>query len=354
MLIINQNNTDFKCLQKIQNFFQNILKNYIIGFIIYLYIIKSINKSRGVMKTNNSIKRIMSVLLAIALIALSFTSCGKRNKTADADAQADSSQVSSQSEETSQSSEDTSTAAETTTTAPSTTTSTTAATSAQGDQTQQTQKKWVRELTQFKGKKLIAITFDDGPADEESTGLLLDNLDKYNARVTFFVVGNRVAKYSSMLKREYEMGNQIGSHSYTHANLAKLSEDEIKDQIDKTNEAVKAVIGIEPNCMRPPYGSQNDTVKSTVKMPLITWSIDTLDWKNKNAETVCSNITEKAFDGAVVLLHDLYPTSVEGALNAMEILKEDGYAFVTIDELAQLRGVELKESKVYYNFKPEG
>ncbi|MBQ7595151.1 MAG: polysaccharide deacetylase family protein, partial [Clostridia bacterium] len=240
-----------------------------------------------------------------------------------------------------------STTAEPTTAAP---VSTTAELSEQDQESGQ--KHSTRDLSQFKGKKLIAITFDDGPAGADSTGKLLDNLDKYNARVTFFVVGNRVANYASTLKREYEMGNQIGSHSYTHANLAKLSEQKIKDEISKTDSAIKKVIGVEPDCMRPPYGSINDTVKKVVGKHIITWSIDTLDWKYKNAETVCNNIVNKAFDGAIVLLHDLYPTSVEGALKAMKILQEKGYAFVTVDELAELRGVKMSNSKVYNNFKP--
>ena len=87
-------------------------------------------------------------------------------------------------------------------------------------------------------------------------------------------------------------------------------------------------------------------------MHIITWSIDTLDWKNKNADTVCNNIVSKAFDGAIVLLHDLYPTSVDGALKAMEILKDQGYAFVTVEEMAKLRGVEMNNTAVYNNFKP--
>lgn len=302
-------------------------------------------------------KRFLSVLLIIILITLSFTSCGFKHKAADADAETESqSETETTAETTSETTvpETTSTTEATTaTTTTATTTTTTTAAAKPADEEKQGQQKWIRDYSEFKGKKLIAITFDDGPAGDESTGKLLDNLDKYNARVTFFVVGNRVAKYASMLKREYEMGNQIGNHSYSHPNLTKLSESEIKSQIAKTNDEIKKVIGIKPTCMRPPYGSMNASVKSSVGMPLITWSIDTLDWKRKDAQAVSDHIIEKAYDGAVVLLHDLYPTSVEGALSAMETLKDEGYAFVTIDELAKFRGVKMAESKVYYSFKPE-
>ena len=305
------------------------------------------------MKDKKSSKRIISALLIIALIALSFTACGLKKNSSDADAQTQQSDTASQSSSTDKS-EDVTDGSSTSASSTSASSESTAPKSTQGNseaQPQQTGK--TRDLSTFKDKKLIAITFDDGPAGAESTGKLLDNLDKYNARVTFFVVGNRVANHASILKREYEMGNQVASHSFTHANLAKLSESGIKDELDKTNEAIKKVIGVEPTCIRPPYGSLNDTVKKAANMHIITWSIDTLDWKNKNADTVCNNIVSKAFDGAIVLLHDLYPTSVDGALKAMEILKDQGYAFVTVEEMAKLRGVEMNNTSVYNNFKPQ-
>ena len=306
------------------------------------------------MKSKKSSKKIISVLLVLSLIVMSFTACSLKKNSSDADAETKQADTTSQSSSSSESSEEST--SESTTSAPSSTSASTEATSVKttesSSEAQPKQTGKTRDLSSFKGKKLIAITFDDGPAGAASTGKLLDNLDKYNARVTFFVVGNRVANHASILKREYEMGNQVASHSFTHANLAKLSESGIKDELDKTNEAIKKVIGVEPTCIRPPYGSLNDTVKKAANMHIITWSIDTLDWKNKNADTVCNNIVSKAFDGAIVLLHDLYPTSVDGALKAMEILKDQGYAFVTVEEMAKLRGVEMNNTAVYNNFKP--
>ena len=305
------------------------------------------------MKSKKSSKKIISVLLVLALIVMSFTACNLKKNSSDADAETKQADTASQSSST-DGSEDVTDGSSTSASSTSASSESTAPKSTQGNseaQPQQTGK--TRDLSSFKDKKLIAITFDDGPAGAASTGKLLDNLDKYDARVTFFVVGNRVANYASTLKREYEMGNQVASHSYTHANLAKLSASGIKDELDKTNAAIKKIIGVEPTCVRPPYGSINDTVKKTANMHIITWSIDTLDWKNKNADTVCNNIVSKAFDGAIVLLHDLYPTSVDGALKAMNILKDQGYAFVTVEEMAKLRGVEMNNTKVYNNFKPE-
>lgn len=202
-------------------------------------------------------------------------------------------------------------------------------------------------LNEIKGnKKLIAFTFDDGPTNNY-TNKLLSSLDKYNARVTFFVVGDRVSKYSKTLKRAYDMGNEIGSHTYNHKNLAELKPEELEKQIEKTNQAVKSVIGVTPGLMRPPYGSYDDKVKTAAKVPVIMWSLDTLDWKNRDKNKICENIVKNAHDGSIVLMHDLYETTVDGAIMAMDKLQHEGYAFVTVSELAQLKGKTLEPGKVY-------
>ena len=207
-----------------------------------------------------------------------------------------------------------------------------------------------RDLSDFKDKKLIAFTFDDGPS-KKNTSKLLDKLDCYHARVTFFVVGNRVKSNKDVLKRAFSMGNQIGNHTYSHANLTKISSDKVISEINNTNNAVKSVIGISPSLVRPPYGSINDEVNDLIDMKVILWNVDTLDWKYKNAERVKDEIMENAKDGAIILLHDLYESSVDGALLAMEELVKDGYAFVTIDEMAKLKGVKLNSNKVYRYIK---
>ncbi len=211
-----------------------------------------------------------------------------------------------------------------------------------------------RDIEQFRGKKLLAITFDDGPYTPVTMSLL-NRLDKYNARVTFFVLGSRLDEnrsYRETMKRAYDMGNQIASHTYSHSTLTKLTPAQLRTEIDKANASVKNVIGVEPDAIRPPYGATNSTVEEAMKKHIIMWSIDTLDWKSRNAESVCNNMVNSAFDGGIVLLHDLYQTSVDGAVKAMEILQKQGYAFVTVDELAQLRGVQMDTSTKYFQFKP--
>ena len=204
-----------------------------------------------------------------------------------------------------------------------------------------------RNIEEFKNKKLIAFTFDDGPS-YIGTNKLLDNLDKYNARVTFFVLGSRVNEHKITLKRAHEMGNLIGSHTYNHLNLLNLDNYSITNEIKNTNEVIKEVINEEPVFLRPPYGNTNQNIKNISNMYTILWNLDTEDWKYKNAEKISNYIVDNAKDGSIVLLHDLYETSVDGALLAMEKLEKEGYAFVTIDELAKLKNIELKKEKSYY------
>lgn len=204
-----------------------------------------------------------------------------------------------------------------------------------------------RNIKEFSNKKLIAFTFDDGPS-YIGTNKLLDNLDKYNARVTFFVLGNRVNDYKDTLKRAHDMGNLIGSHTYSHSNLLKLDNYSITEEIKKTNAAIKSITNHDTLYLRPPYGNTNSNIKELSNMYTVLWDLDTEDWKYKDANKISNYIVNNAHDGAIVLLHDLYETSVDGALLAMSILEKEGYAFVTIEEMAELKGVQLDKGKSYF------
>lgn len=207
-----------------------------------------------------------------------------------------------------------------------------------------------RNLKEFSNKKLIAFTFDDGPS-YIGTNKLLDNLDKYNARVTFFVLGSRVENYKDTLTKAYKMGNTIGNHTYSHSNLLKLDNYSVMDEIKKTNETIKNIIGSETIYLRPPYGSINSDIKNISNMYTILWDLDTEDWKNKDKDRIADYIVSNAHDGSIVLLHDLYETSVDGALLAMERLEKEGYAFVTIDEMIKIKDIQLDINKNYYQIK---
>lgn len=206
-----------------------------------------------------------------------------------------------------------------------------------------------RDSSKYKNKKLIAFTFDDGPSSI-TTNHLLDGLKQYDAKVTFFVLGNRVETNQAILKRAYQEGHEIGSHTYNHRNLLLLNNYARIQEIKETNQAIENIIGIKPTLLRPPYGNINEETKKISNMHIIEWGIDTLDWKTKDKELIAKEIVDNAYDGAIVLLHDIYEPSVEGALLAMERLKQEGYAFVTISEMAQLKNIELDYTTLYHRF----
>ncbi len=211
----------------------------------------------------------------------------------------------------------------------------------------------VRDASYFAGKKLICFTYDDGPAGKY-TQRLLDGLKARNAKVTFFMVGNRVKKNASLVRRMKDEGHSIGQHSYSHANLKKLSTtdpNKAKNEIYLANDAIKSIIGSNPLYIRPPYGAYNSTVLSYADMVFVNWSIDPLDWKYRNADTVYKNIISKAYDGAIVLVHDIHPTSVDGSLRAIDYLMKNGYAIVSLDEMAQIRGLNLQTHHLYNSFR---
>lgn len=200
-----------------------------------------------------------------------------------------------------------------------------------------------------KKTKYIAFTFDDGPGIY--TDKLLDSLEKYHSQATFFVLGNRVSSFKNELKREHALGMEIGSHTYSHKNLKTISSSSVKSEISKTNSAVSKVIGEKPTVLRPPYGNYNKTVSKTAGVPMIYWTVDTLDWKYKNTKRVCNTILKNAGDSEIVLLHDIHETSVNGFIKALPKLRKKGYELVTVSELYQIKGKQLKKGVMYYSPK---
>lgn len=184
--------------------------------------------------------------------------------------------------------------------------------------------------------KMVALTYDDGPS--QYTSAILDTLGQYGSVATFFVLGQRVSDFSDTIKRTYEMGCEIGNHTYSHQILTRVGVSSIQDQIASTNAAVQAVTGVSPVVMRPPGGGYNEMVKSTVGMPLILWSIDTLDWKTRNAHSTQAAVLDHVKDGDIVLMHDLYSQTAEASKIIIPELVHRGYQLVTISELADCRG----------------
>ena len=145
------------------------------------------------------------------------------------------------------------------------------------------------------------------------------------------------------------MGNTIGSHTYSHLNLYQLEDYDIIKEINNTNNAIENILGVHPKYLRAPYGNTNAHIKELSNMYTILWNVDTEDWKYKDAEKIKDNIVSHAHDGAIILLHDIYNTSVEGALMAMEELRDE-YAFVSIEEMIELKGINLDKTKSYFSF----
>lgn len=197
-----------------------------------------------------------------------------------------------------------------------------------------------------KKTKYVAFTFDDGPGIY--TNKLVKNLSKNHCQATFFVLGNRVNTYKKQLKYAYSSGMEIGSHSFSHPNLITLSKKEISKEISKTNKAVKKVIGVKPTLFRPPYGNYNKTVSKKVGVPMIYWTVDTLDWKSKNAKSVCKTILKNTNDGDIILLHDIHKTSVNGFIKALPKLRKKGYELVTVSELYKIKGKKMKNGKMHF------
>ena len=197
-------------------------------------------------------------------------------------------------------------------------------------------------------KKKAALTFDDGPSS--FTDRLLDCLEENNAKATFFMVGTEIASFPDEVKRMKKLGCELGNHTYDHKDLATLSSDEISSEIARVDEQLVNLTGEGASVVRPPYGSVNDTVKSTVGTPMILWSIDTLDWKTQDVESTVEEVMNNVKDGSIILMHDIFSTSVDAAEILIPQLIEEGYQLVTVHELASLHQTELSAGVTYGEF----
>ena len=198
-------------------------------------------------------------------------------------------------------------------------------------------------------KPMVALTFDDGPS--VYTKDILNQLEKYNAHATFFVVGNRVSSYASTIQRAYDLGCEIGNHSWSHPQLSAISVTEMKNELNKTDEAIKKITGETPALLRPPYGAVDADVKAYAGKPLIHWSIDTLDWDHRTSSKTISSVLNNVRDGSIVLMHDIYAPTRDAAVSLIPTLISRGYQLVTVSEMAAYRGVTLQDGTIYYSIR---
>ena len=195
--------------------------------------------------------------------------------------------------------------------------------------------------------KFCALTFDDGPSRTNTT-LVLNSLMETGIQATFFVVGNRIASYEDLVQREHDEGHAVASHNWHHGNVSKSSGSALRAMPAKVNKALIKAIGIPTRYDRVPYGLYNQMIKAKVGWPLIQWSLDTYDWRGRSSKTVLNTVLKQISDGDIILCHDIKDNTPTSAKLIAENLQEQGYMFLTIDELFAKDGITLQENTVYF------
>lgn len=183
-----------------------------------------------------------------------------------------------------------------------------------------------------KKTEFLALTFDDGP-HPVWTKKLLDGLRERGVKASFFLLGENIEGNEELIRQMEEDGHLIGVHCYEHVNLTKTGLEEAVSQIQKTSKMIESVTGKAPAYIRPPYGKWNEELEESLQMTPVFWDIDTLDWKSQNSGSVLRVIQSNAGKHQIVLMHDIFSSTVEAALAAIDTLREQGYTFVTVDEL---------------------
>lgn len=197
------------------------------------------------------------------------------------------------------------------------------------------------------GEKLVALTFDDGPSSS-LTPQLLDGMKELGAKVTFFMQGCNAEGNLDVVQRAYDEGHEIANHTYNHPTLSGQGYSGTQSQVSRTNEILDKVCGTGTrHLLRPPYGDYNSTVRQAAGTALILWSVDTNDWKYRNYSHVYNYIVNNAYDGAIILCHDIHSSTIPAAIDAVKTLQEKGYEFVTVSELYRRKGKTLDNGEVY-------
>ncbi len=200
--------------------------------------------------------------------------------------------------------------------------------------------------------KYVALTFDDGPSGR-FTRRLLAGLEERQVQATFLLCGYRLDIYPELAKQIFDGGHEIGLHGYSHKDMSTLSRRELQKEIDDTRALLPA--GCEAVFLRPPGGSGTSLVEQIAEkenLALLLWSVDPRDWAVHDAAAVEAAVVNQVQDGDVILLHDLSDSSVDAALSIIDRLQEEGFQFVTVSQLASLRGVIPQPSKIYTCFPP--
>lgn len=184
--------------------------------------------------------------------------------------------------------------------------------------------------------KFVAITFDDGP-HPRNTPRLLDMLAERNIKATFYVIGRSVDMHPGVLRRTVAEGHEIGNHSHTHRLMTRLGVEEVREEMQRCEDAIGKAAGVRPRTMRPPYGGlrqgQRELVHSEFGYPTIMWSVDPLDWQRPGPSVVARRLISGASPGGILLAHDLHAQTVDAMPQTLDGLLRQGYKFVTVSQL---------------------
>lgn len=196
-------------------------------------------------------------------------------------------------------------------------------------------------------KPTLVLTFDDGP-NATLSPLLVEELNARGVKASFFVLGKNAELNREVIDLQYASGHDVCSHGYDHQNkLTLLSPEELAYQLDETARILREITGHDPLYVRPPYGDIDKETAEKIKAPLMLWTIDPRDWESRDAEQVRDSILQEAFDGGVVICHDQYESTVLGVLEAVDILLEQGWQFLSLSQYYQTIGMEPQPGQVY-------
>lgn len=206
-------------------------------------------------------------------------------------------------------------------------------------------------VTETTSPPVVALTFDDGPLPS-TTEVLLDGLALREVPATFFLVGDRISENESLVRRMAEEGHQIGLHSYDHVYLSGLSRSDFDFQVAKPRALLSQLLPNESFWLRPPYGIFDQATQLWAGSPIILWSLDPEDWKYQDAQYIAGVVLEQVEDGDIILLHDIYPTTVEATFLIIDGLLQRGYTFATVEQLLMLQGITPQDGQVYTGNNP--
>ncbi|WP_409367752.1 polysaccharide deacetylase family protein [Lysinibacillus sp. 38-6] len=184
--------------------------------------------------------------------------------------------------------------------------------------------------------KRIALTFDDGP-HPKVTEQILNTLDKYHAKATFFMLGSRVKNYPDIARDVLARGHEIGNHTWNHPVLTKMPMEQVLKEYTSTANEIELALNQGATVFRPPYGATNDNINAQIPVPVVLWSIDTLDWKHRNSQLVLTYIKNNLHNNAIVLMHDIHQSTADGLDAVLAYLQSEGYEFVTVSEILPYR-----------------